>query len=296
MLDFINSFLEMMIAERGASKNTIQAYKTDLLQFIKFREKKVLRYRKEDIKEFMALLNSQNLSPRTQARKLSSIKEFFKFLYSENEISKNPAESVDAPNIGKSLPKYLSIEDIELLISEAKSNTEFYSVRSWVMLEILFATGVRISELVELKSTNVNINQKHILVRGKGNKERMIPISKRAVDAINIYSKIRGVFCKKRESQWFFPSFSTSGHITRDAFFKNLKKIAANCGIPLSKVSPHILRHSFASLLVAKDANLRSVQQMLGHSDISTTEIYTHIMDERLEKTVSNFHPLAKKS
>ncbi len=183
-----------------------------------------------------------------------------------------------------------------LLINEVKSDTEFYSVRLWVMLEILYATGVRVSELVELKNTNVNIQQKYILVRGKGNKERLIPISERAIEAIKSYSKIRDVFCKKRESQWFFPSFSTSGHITRDAIYKNIKKIAGNCGIPISKVSPHVLRHSFASLLVARDANLRSVQQMLGHADITTTEIYTHIMNERLENTVNNFHPLAKKN
>lgn len=295
----VNRFLEMMSAERGAAKNTLEAYGRDVSQFLDRGTFSSLKdISADDIADFVQYLSKyEHFSPKTVARKVSALREFFKFLYTEKIIKENPAVDVLAPKQEKLLPKFLTSEEIRLLILTAKSGETPALRRMSVMLELMYACGLRVSELVSLPENCFNFDKRQILVRGKGSKERIVPVAPQAIDGVLDYLSYRDYFIKGgRKSIWLFPSKSSSqGHVTRDAFFKHLKKIAVSAGISSQKVTPHVLRHSFATHLLNHDVDLRSVQKMLGHESINTTEIYTHIISDKLIKTVQKLHPLAQK-
>lgn len=294
----VGSFLNMMVAERGAAQNTIVSYQRDLEQFFAFVGKnEVKTITSEDISLVVQQLSRAHYAPRTIARKVSAIKEFFKFLFSEKEILDNPSAYILAPKPEKPLPKFLTEDEVRQLIEVAQSKEKPHQKRLAVMLELMYACGLRVSELVAMPENSINFDKKEILIRGKGSKERLIPISNRAMKAVFGYFEYRECFIKEgRRSIWMFPSLSAaSGHITRDAFFKQIKEIAVEAGLYPTKISPHVLRHSFATHLLNHQADLRSVQKMLGHESITTTEIYTHIIPESLIQTVQKLHPLAGK-
>ena len=289
----IEAFLEMQVAERGASSNTVAAYQRDLIaleDFLKDKNTDLLHVSNQDLRDYLAYLTQQHYALKTQSRHLSCIREFYRFLYSENRIKKNPTDYLEAPKTQKSLPKYLSEEDITLLIENAaKENT-----RLQTLLEMLYASGMRVSELVGLPVTAVTREKKRIYVTGKGNKERIVPLNDRACEKLEIWLTQREIlYPRADQNKWLFPAKSKSGHLTRGTFFKELKKLAIDSGLNPDKVSPHVFRHSFASHLIAHDADLRSVQKLLGHADIATTEIYTHILPDRLKKVIEKSHPLA---
>lgn len=289
----IDFFLEALVAEQGASPRTESAYRrdlTDLFQFLTARGVDFAAAKKEDLQAYVHQLAAQHLSAKTQARRLSAIKSFYRFLYSEDVVADNPSDYVVAPKIGHALPKYLSEEEVLRLIEEAKKR----SARLYTLLEALYASGMRVSELVGLPIQSLTRDNQTLFVVGKGKKERVVPLNAPAQAALHEWLVEReSAFKKGRASKWLFPSAGKSGHLTRDGFFKELKLLARDIGMDERKVSPHVFRHSFASHLIAHDADLRSVQQMLGHADISTTEIYTHILQDRLQKTVEKSHPLA---
>ena len=294
----IDEFLEMMAAEKGAAQNTLDAYRRDVQQFIDFvAAKDVSDFTRADVSAFVQDLGERKFSPKTVARKLSAVREYFKFLYSEKEIKDNPAANVLSPKKEKSLPKFLTEEEIRQLIEAAKAHPDFRHKRTAVMLELMYACGLRVSELVSLPENCINYDKKQIMLKGKGSKERIVPVAVAALNAVSEYMTYRDYFLKAgRKSVWLFPSkISSSGHITRDAFFKNIKDAAIEAGLPRERVTPHVLRHSFATHLLNHDVDLRSVQKMLGHEDIGTTEIYTHIISEALIRKVQSKHPLAKK-
>lgn len=294
----IAGFLSMMVAERGAAQNTIESYELDLEQFFDLvPTKEIKNIKSEDISAVLQAFSRQAYAPKTIARKLSAIKEFFKFLFSEKEIKENPTTYIIAPKQEKPLPKFLTEAEVKSLIETAWQSESLTDKRLAVMLELIYACGLRVSELVAMPENCIDYDKRQILIRGKGNKERIIPISERAMKAVFDYINYRSHFIKEgRRSIWMFPSKrSASGHITRDAFFVYLKDLAIRAGISPSKISPHVLRHSFATHLINHNADLRSVQKMLGHEDISTTEIYTHIISEKLIETVKKLHPLSKK-
>ncbi len=293
---YLNQFLEAKSAESGSAPLTISAYETDLVQFLEFSGIAALSELSEErIEKFIQDLQTKQYAPKSIARKLSAIKEFCKFLYSEKIIKDNPASNILTPKQQKPLPKFLSAEEILQIIQKAFSQKDYRYWRIGVMIELMYATGLRVSELVNLPETSINYNKGLITVLGKGNKERVVPIASRALAALQDYENLRKEFIKnKKSSPWLFPSLiSISGHLTRDAFYKDLKKLAIDCGIYPSRVSPHVLRHSFATHLLNNDADLRSVQKMLGHENIATTEIYTHISSQKLGDIVRKKHPLA---
>lgn len=292
----IDAFLEMMTAERGASSRTIASYRHDLEDlnaFLTVRGIQLAKASQLDLQSYMRSLANQGLSPKTETRRLSAIHEFYRFLFSEGMIKKNPADYLEAPKTGKSLPKYLTEQEVAALIAAATRE----SPKMRALLEILYASGMRVSELVSLSVQAVTKDNRTVSVVGKGNKERLVPLNEAARVALNDWLAVRETSLKNgRYSKWLFPSTGTSGHLTRDGFFKALKALALKTGIMPDKVSPHVFRHSFASHLIAHDADLRTVQQMLGHANIATTEIYTHILQDRLKKTVEKSHPLAYSS
>ncbi len=291
---YIDAFLDVMVAERGTSVRTIAAYGkdlTDLNGFLSARGIDIRKATRTDLEEYLHSIVKAGLSAKTQGRRLSALREFYRYLYSEDLIKKNPADYLQSPKIGQSLPKYLTEDEVKRLIDKADEN----DVRMKTMLEVLYASGMRVSELVGLTVLAVTKDNKTITITGKGNKERIVPLNEPAAVALEDWISLHrdNSLNKGRESKWLFPSSGKEGHLTRDGFFKALKKIALAANIDSERVSPHVLRHSFASHLVAHDADLRSVQKMLGHADIATTQIYTHILQDRLKKTVENSHPLA---
>lgn len=294
---YLNQFLEAKSAESGSALLTISAYETDIVQFLNFSGiSSFSELTEERIEKFIQNLQIQQYSPKSIARKLSAIKEFCKFLYSEKIITDNPSSNILTPKQQKPLPKFLSAEEILKIIQTAFSKKDYRYWRIGVMIELMYATGLRVSELVGLSETSINYNKGLITILGKGSKERIVPIAARALSALQDYGDLRKEFIKnKKTSPWLFPSLiSTSGHLTRDAFYKDLKKLAIDCGIYPSRVSPHVLRHSFATHLLNNDADLRSVQKMLGHENITTTEIYTHITSQKLGDIIRKKHPLAQ--
>ncbi len=290
----IDAFLEMMQAERGAGANTVSAYRHDmnmLDEYLTVRHIDLLSASEKDLQSFLIFLSDSGDSARTQARRLSCIHEFYRFAYSEGWIKINPADYLQGPKLPASLPKYLSEEEVLKLIQKAQQNDK----RLYVLLEVLYASGMRVSELVTLPLGAYVAGEKHLQIIGKAGKERIVPLNEHAICALNEWLVIReNDLPKNRQSKWLFPSGKSHfGHLTRDAFFKRLKSLAVQVGISPGKVSPHVFRHSFASHLMAHDADLRSVQQMLGHAEIATTEIYTHVLPDRLKKIVENSHPLS---
>lgn len=295
---FVDSFLAMMSAERGAAQNTLEAYQRDVNQFLVFcKEDELKNICQDDIADYIQFLGKRTLSPKTVARKLSAIREFFKFLYTEKEIKDNPAADILTPKQEKPLPKFLTEEEINRLIDASINSESIRHKRLAVMVELMYACGLRVSELVSLPENCINFDRRQILIRGKGSKERIVPVAPRAIHAVLNYLTYREDFMTPgRRSVWLFPSKSSaSGHLTRDAFFKNIKELAVKAGIAPSRVTPHVLRHSFATHLLNHDVDLRSVQKLLGHESINTTEIYTHILSDKLIKTVKKLHPLAQR-
>ena len=297
----IDSFLNMLVAERGATVNTVSAYLNDISHFKKYLieneiDSKIESCSKDSISNYIKYLSKNGLNPRTATRRLSSLRQFFLFLQSENHRSDNPTNNVDGPRQIKSLPKLLSEEEVEQLFEQANQIVGPEGIRLVCLLEIVYAAGLRVSELISLPNTALSQDQNILLVRGKGGKERLVPLTISAIDSINAYREVRHVFLKSnRESKFLFPSRSKEGFLTRRRVGQLLKDLAIVSNINPQKVSPHVLRHAFATHLLDHGADLRSLQKMLGHADISTTQIYTHVLSKRLMSIVSSHHPLAKK-
>ena len=297
MPNYIEDFLDMMSAEAGSSVNTVLSYRLDLEQFAEWCNADFAKVATTDIANYMTWLKQRHYAVKSVLRKISVLRDFFKFLYSEKVISANPMLKIMAPKSEKPLPKFLTPQEVNLLMNKAKQKNGIRARRMAVMLELMYACGLRVSELTGLPENCINFDKKQILVRGKGSKERLIPVADQTLKAIISYLQEREKFIRGRRSVWLFPSAqSKQGHITRDGFAKDLKNLAIECGISPTKVSPHVLRHSFATHLLHNGADLRSVQKMLGHEDIATTEIYTHIIPEDLIGVVATNHPLSRKS
>jgi len=293
----LEAFLEMMAAERGASAHTLAAYHADLQDLethLKGLRKKPLSANTKDLRGYLASLHKAKQSARSMARRLSSARQFFQFLYREGVRDDDPSAGLDPPRLPQSLPKYLTEKEVDELLEAAHGQSGPEGARVTALLELLYASGLRVSELVALPVAAAR-NPAMLIVRGKGSKERMVPVGAAAQKALKRYLEVRAEFIprKKASAPWLFPSSGRSGHLTRDGFAKMLKDVAVAAGVAPSRVSPHVLRHSFATHLLANGADLRTLQQLLGHSDISTTQIYTHVLDERLKKLVQTHHPLA---
>lgn len=294
----IDRFLEMMAAERAASPRTLDAYRRDLADvsaFLAARGEGLAAAGTDGLRAYLRSLAARNFAPRTQARRLSALRQFFRFLVAEGERGDDPARLLDAPRIGRPLPKYLSEEEVARLLAAARDQRGIHGLRTVAMLEVLYAAGLRVSELVGLPYAAVARDPEVLLVMGKGRKERAVPLTAAAREALAAYlarrdEALRGV---RAGARWAFPGLGRLGHVTRDGFYKSLKVLAAHAGVPAAKVSPHVLRHSFASHLLAHGADLRAVQSMLGHADIATTQIYTHVLEDRLRSLVESAHPLA---
>ena len=296
--ELIYAFTETITAERGAAANTVAAYTRDLEDFGAFLDSQRRTFENaglKDLRAYMVFTANQGYAEKTQARRLSALREFYKFLYTEKIRKDNPSEALDSPRLKKTLPKYLSEEEINRLFDAIDTiSQESKAARMRALLEILYASGLRVSELVTLPANVANIKENVLIVRGKGSKDRMVPLTDAAKKALkNWIPQREKTLPKGRESRWLFPSTGKSGHLTRESFFLELKELAVKADIAPERVSPHVIRHSFASHLVAHDADLRTVQQMLGHSDIATTQIYTHILDNLLKSSVEKSHPLS---
>ena len=295
----LENFLEVLASEKGLAVNTRISYKNDILQFLVFLEKnkkKINEITSIDIEKFTSKFTTQGLEKSTISRKMSALSHFFIFLLEENIIKSNPIHELDLPKQIKKLPKILSVDQVEKLIKSSREDQSINGIRLNTMIEILYATGIRVSELVEMKLSATYAEKNFLLIQGKGNKERLVPISKNTEDRIKDYLKIRNEFINNdTESKWLFPSKQSSkGHITRQRFNQLLQTLCERVNLNNIRISPHKLRHAFATHLLANGVDLRSLQQMLGHADISTTQIYTHVLKDRLKKLVSDNHPLSK--
>jgi integrase/recombinase XerD len=287
----------MMAAERGAAANTLEAYRRDLSDFASFQARRGRPIEAADaknIRDYLAALRGRGRTPATRARRLSVLRQFYEFLFAEGVRDDDPAQGIDAPKLGQPLPKYLGEADVEALIGAAAGVAGPEGKRLQVLIEVLYATGLRVSELAGLPLSAISRDGQMLIVRGKGGKERMVPLGDPARNAIGRYLEVRGGFIPAgRNSAFLFPSSSRAGHLTRASVARKLKALAVAAGIDPKRVSPHVLRHSFASHLLAHGADLRALQQMLGHADISTTQIYTHVLEQRLKILVETSHPLA---
>jgi len=303
----IELFLDMLAAERGARDNTLSAYRSDLEDFSQSlgqAKQTVVKASTDDIRTYLGSLSKRGFQASSVARKLSAIRQLYRFLYSEGRRKDDPAAVLEGPKRGRSLPKVLSVAQVDELLAAARAGIEnetrsatdrLRSARLNCLLEVLYATGLRVSELVALPASAARRDQRMLIVRGKGGKERIVPLNESAKLAMAEYLSLR----KKEnsgESKWLFPSFGESGHLTRQHFARDLKSLAAAAGLQPDRVSPHVLRHAFASHLLQNGADLRAVQTLLGHADISTTQIYTHVLEERLKSLVRDLHPLADES
>ena len=297
----IEDFLEMMAVERAAAGNTLKNYGRDLARFAAFsrsRKETLETVGADDITAWLSALEAEGLAASTAALKVSALRQFFQFLYTEGRRADNPTSAIERPKTRRPLPKVLSIEEVDALFEAAAALKGAKGVRLRAMLEILYAAGLRVSELVSLETGFFRQGERALIIRGKGDKERLAPLTKAALDAISDYLAVRETFEPKKEgplSPWLFPSRGKTGHVTTARFAQMLKDLAVAAGIEPSKVSPHVLRHAFATHLLEGGADLRTVQQLLGHADITTTQIYTHVAQERLRALVNSSHPLAKK-
>jgi integrase/recombinase XerD len=291
------AFLEMLVAERNASAHTQRAYRADVAHYEEFLIRKgadAISANADHAKSYMADLAKRGLSPRSTARRLSALRQFHRFLLNERRAPGDPFASVDAPKIGRPLPKILSEAETEALIVAARAKDD---PRLVCALEILYGSGLRISELAGLKLSALSRDGRFLIVRGKGDKERLVPLSAPARAAIAVWRTIRdaSLATKRKTSAYLFPSRAAAGHMTEARFAQELKALAPLAGIEPRRLSPHVLRHAFASHLVDRGADLRAVQAMLGHSDIATTQIYTHVGGERLKRLVHSHHPLSRR-
>jgi integrase/recombinase XerD len=307
-----NLFLDMLAAEQGAGANTLDAYRRDLTDFSEF----LARYgntfisaETQGLRDYLADLDARGFKSSSVARRLSAMRHLFRFLLNERIRSDDPAAILSGPKRGRGLPKVLSISDVDRLLVHAKTLTaapkasalqRLRALRLYCLLEVLYATGLRVSELVSLPLSASRSDARMIVVRGKGDKERLVPLNEPSRQAMADYlAAIEALKTEKKKnaasSKWLFPSFGESGHLTRQHFARDLKELAAAAGLAPRLVSPHVLRHAFASHLLHNGADLRIVQTLLGHTDISTTQIYTHVVEERLKSLVRDLHPLAEK-
>ena len=291
----IYDFLDMLAAEYGVASNTVSAYEGDLLQLFEFCDKEMIDIKEEDIRDFIKDLSSSGYAASSILRKISALNDFFKFLLSEKEINQNPMLNINSPKKAKMLPKFLTNEEVLHLIEVAEQIDKSKFLKISVMIKLMYACGLRVSELVGLSFNCINFDKKQILIKGKGGKERIVPIADDAQRSVLKWFDERKKYLNKSNKQFLFPSLkSKTGHVSRNSFFRDIKELALIAGIEQDKISPHVLRHSFATHLLQKDVDLRSIQTILGHEDISTTEIYTHIQPQSLITEIKNKHPLAK--
>ncbi|ODT82297.1 MAG: site-specific tyrosine recombinase XerD [Pelagibacterium sp. SCN 64-44] len=295
---YISAFLEMMSAERGAAPNTIEAYRRDLVDYAAFvaaRRQTLLDCPRDTVTAWLDDLKEQGLSASSSARRLSAVRQFHKFLCADNIRGDDPTRIVASPKARRALPKVLSVAEVDRLLSlaEAEANAsaspqkQQAAQRLYVLLEMLYATGLRVSELVSLRRAAIMRDAAFLTVMGKGSKERVVPMNDRARDAV------RAWIATLPPGPWLFPAKGEEGYLSRQVFARDLKALAGRAGISAARVAPHVLRHAFASHLLAGGADLRVVQMLLGHADISTTQIYTHVLDEKLRNLVESHHPLA---
>jgi integrase/recombinase XerD len=293
----LEQFLESMIAERAASANTVEAYRRDLSEFLEHTAH-ADDYARQDIEDYLASLSKRGMAASTRARRLSAIRQYTRFLAEEKYRPDNPAVTLSAPKQAKQLPDVLTTDQIRQLLHSLQDDRSPAALRLRALITTLYASGLRVSELVSLKVSHVQKQTDGryapwLLVRGKGNKERMAPLNAAALDALQDYLEIRECF---GDSLWLFPSGGKSGHLTRQRFGQLLKEAALKAGLDPQALSPHTLRHSFATHLLGGGADLRVIQELLGHADISTTQIYTHVAATRLQEVVSRHHPLNRKN
>jgi integrase/recombinase XerD len=293
MEQHLDQFLHYLIVEKGLSRNTIEAYSLDLTRFLDYLRAKGIRELRDigkfDVRGFLLLLKRKDLSTKSIGRDLSAIRTFFRFLIQEGILETNPIEDLESPRVAKKLPEILSLKEIEQILEQPNLQTPL-GIRDRAMLEMLYATGMRVSELTHLPTHQVNLEGGYVLLYGKGSKERIVPLGSEAMNWATLYlGTARGILAKARESPFLFINRSGRG-MTRQGFWKNLRDYARRAGLR-KRITPHLLRHSFASHLLERGADLRSVQMMLGHVDISTTQIYTHVTGERLKKVHKQYHP-----
>src|SRR5436305_1314041 len=308
----VNLFLDMLPAEQGAGDNTLDAYRRDLTHFSAFLARSGQSFasaQTQALRDYLADLDKRGFKSSSVARRLSAMRHLFRFLLNERIRTDDPAAVLSGPKRGRALPKVLSIAEVDRLLARAKALGEvpeaspsqrFRAIRLYCLLEVLYATGLRVSELVALSRSAARRDARMIVVRGKGDKERLVPLNETSRQAMADYLSAADALApdggkNAAGSKWLFPSFGESGHLTRQHFARDLKELAALAGLPPRLVSPHVLRHAFASHPPHNGADLRIVQTLLGHTDISTTQIYTHVVEERLKSLVRDLHPLAEK-
>ncbi len=307
----IHLFLDMLAAEQGAGDNTLDAYRRDLEDFSEFLDRAGQNFTRagtDVLRDYLADLDTRGFKSSSVARRLSAMRHLFRFLLNERIRSDDPAAILSGPKRGRGLPKVLSISDVDRMLTRAKELTQadvspqhrLRAMRLHCLLEVLYATGLRVSELVALPLSAARSDARMIVVRGKGNKERLVPLNDSSKQAMADYLAALDAAHKDSRkpaaaSKWLFPSSGESGHLTRQHFARDLKELASASGLAPRLVSPHVLRHAFASHLLHNGADLRIVQTLLGHTDISTTQIYTHVVEERLKSLVRDLHPLAEK-
>jgi len=299
-------FLDMQAAERGAAANTLAAYRHDLEDYsgaLRAARTGIAAASTADLRAYLARIEAQGLKATTTARRLSAIRQLHRFLYAEGLRGDDPAAVLTGPKRGRPLPKVLSIAEVDRLLRMARQGVDdpelpapqrLRATRLACLLEVVYATGLRVSELVALPVSAARGDARVLYVRGKGNKERLVPLNDAAKQAMAAYLALLAETAAK-PSKWLFPSFGQSGHLTRQHFARELKQLAGLAGLAPAQVSPHVLRHAFASHLLHNGADLRVVQTLLGHADISTTQIYTHVLEERLKSLVRDLHPLAER-
>ncbi|CAN7501064.1 site-specific tyrosine recombinase XerD [Rhizobium sp. LjRoot258] len=305
----VEAFLEMMSAERGAAANTLSSYERDLDDLHAFLNGKGVRLMdaaSADLSAYLSSLAAQGFKPSSQARRLAAMRQFYKFLYAEGLRTDDPTGVLDAPKKGRALPKTMGVDEVGRLLEQAETEAQdpapgqLQRLRMLALLELLYATGMRVSELVSLPARVLDQDGRFLMIRGKGNKERLVPLSQSAIAALKLYGRMlaaeNAAANVQQESAWLFPAASKQGYLPRQVFARDLKNLASRAGLTPSMISPHVMRHAFASHLLANGADLRVVQELLGHSDISTTQIYTHVLEERLQQLVQTHHPLAKQA
>jgi integrase/recombinase XerD len=297
-------YLDMLAAERGAGKNTLAAYGRDLADFAEHLAgagRSIATASTEDLRAYLGDLARRGMTAATVARRLSAIRQLYRFLYAEGQRKDDPAAVLEGPKRVRALPKTLTLGEVDRLLRvaticdpAAPLAARLRAARLACLVEMLYATGLRVSELVALPASAARHDARVIVVRGKGNKERLVPLNDAAKRATAVYLALLAQSGREAKSKWLFPSFGESGHLTRQHLARELKVLAAAAGLRTSQVSPHVLRHAFASHLLHNGADLRVVQTLLGHADISTTQIYTHVLEERLKSLVRDLHPLAQ--
>ena len=294
--DILLLFDEMLLVERQAAKNTRRAYKSDIHSYIKFINAKyslsILNVENKNITSWYRSLSEKSISRNSYLRKVSSIKEFYRFLYSDGLIKYNPAKDIESPKKHQHIPNVLTIGQIEDIINTLKSDNCLKSIRLLALIEIMYSTGIRVEELMSISLNAINYENQSIFIRGKGGKERIVPFGINALKAIKKYIGIRELFIKnKNNSSFMFPSIGKQGYLTARRFSQLLKEVSIKAELSHLSISPHILRHSFATHMLSGGADLRVLQEILGHADISTVQIYTHIVDDK-KKIALSFHPL----